>query len=211
MVAPNQILRVIARFEDYKGRFAYHCHILEHEDHEMMRQFQTVSCGDAAIDPTEACDDGAANGTLSSCCTISCDLVTAGLPCDDGDACTMADQCQAETCVPGTAVAPPGEVTALGFAADGITLSWDPIPGAPPGMLYDAARGVAGELPVGAGAGEICQASVTTTSIPDATVPGAGQIYWYLVRGRHMCGTGTYGTAWMNGAPGAERITGACP
>ena len=41
-VDPNEILRVIARFEDYLGLFSYHCHILEHEDHEMMRQFQTI-------------------------------------------------------------------------------------------------------------------------------------------------------------------------
>ncbi len=39
---PGQITRVIARFEDYLGKFPYHCHILEHEDHEMMRQFQTT-------------------------------------------------------------------------------------------------------------------------------------------------------------------------
>ncbi len=42
MVHPQEIVRVIARFEDYTGKFAYHCHILEHEDHEMMRQFQVV-------------------------------------------------------------------------------------------------------------------------------------------------------------------------
>jgi hypothetical protein len=41
-VLPNEMVRVIARFEDYTGRFAYHCHILEHEDHEMMRQFEVV-------------------------------------------------------------------------------------------------------------------------------------------------------------------------
>ncbi|NNE08813.1 MAG: multicopper oxidase domain-containing protein, partial [Gemmatimonadetes bacterium] len=41
-VGPNEVLRVIARFEDYTGLYAYHCHILEHEDHEMMRQFQVV-------------------------------------------------------------------------------------------------------------------------------------------------------------------------
>jgi cysteine-rich repeat protein len=58
MVGPNEILRVIVRFENYKGRYAYHCHILEHEDHEMMRQFQTIQCGDAELDPTEGCDDG---------------------------------------------------------------------------------------------------------------------------------------------------------
>lgn len=39
---PNQITRVIARFERYPGRYAYHCHILEHEDHEMMRQFEAL-------------------------------------------------------------------------------------------------------------------------------------------------------------------------
>ncbi|MDH3520476.1 MAG: multicopper oxidase domain-containing protein, partial [Myxococcales bacterium] len=41
-VAPNEMVRVIARFEDYTGLFPYHCHILEHEDHEMMREFQVV-------------------------------------------------------------------------------------------------------------------------------------------------------------------------
>jgi len=30
---------VIARFDDYEGAYPYHCHILEHEDNEMMRQF----------------------------------------------------------------------------------------------------------------------------------------------------------------------------
>jgi spore coat protein A len=59
MVGPNEILRVITRFEGYKGKYPYHCHILEHEEHEMMRQFQTVSCGDAEVDlPAEGCDDG---------------------------------------------------------------------------------------------------------------------------------------------------------
>ncbi|MHC4217894.1 MAG: GC-type dockerin domain-anchored protein [Planctomycetota bacterium] len=36
------MLRVIAQFNDYLGKYPYHCHILEHEDHEMMRQFQVV-------------------------------------------------------------------------------------------------------------------------------------------------------------------------
>jgi spore coat protein A, manganese oxidase len=39
---PNQITRVITRFEGFLGRYAYHCHILEHEDHEMMRQFEIL-------------------------------------------------------------------------------------------------------------------------------------------------------------------------
>jgi hypothetical protein len=39
---PFEITRVIAKFTDYEGLYPYHCHILEHEDHEMMRQFATL-------------------------------------------------------------------------------------------------------------------------------------------------------------------------
>lgn len=42
-VYPGEMVRVIATFSDYTGKYAYHCHILEHEDHEMMRQFEVVS------------------------------------------------------------------------------------------------------------------------------------------------------------------------
>jgi spore coat protein A len=45
MVAPNQIMRVIARFEDYTGNYPYHCHILSHEDNEMMRQMTVPEPG----------------------------------------------------------------------------------------------------------------------------------------------------------------------
>ncbi len=40
--SPGHITRVITRFNDFPGNFPYHCHVLEHEDHEMMRQFVTV-------------------------------------------------------------------------------------------------------------------------------------------------------------------------
>ncbi len=39
---PGQITRVIQRFSDFSGIFPYHCHIFEHEDHEMMRQFNLL-------------------------------------------------------------------------------------------------------------------------------------------------------------------------
>jgi FtsP/CotA-like multicopper oxidase with cupredoxin domain len=42
-VPPNSRVRIIMDFEDYLGRFPQHCHILDHEDHEMMRQFQTIN------------------------------------------------------------------------------------------------------------------------------------------------------------------------
>jgi len=41
-VGPNEIVRIIVRFEDYLGLYPYHCHIVEHEDHEMMRALQVV-------------------------------------------------------------------------------------------------------------------------------------------------------------------------
>jgi len=72
MVAPNQILRIITRFEGYKGKYPYHCHILEHEEHEMMRQFQTISCGDGELDPTEQCDYG--NTAPWDGCSAGCDF-----------------------------------------------------------------------------------------------------------------------------------------
>lgn len=72
LVGPSEIARVIARFETYKGRFPYHCHILEHEDHEMMRQFETVQCGDLEMDATEACDDG--NLVAGDACSAGCDF-----------------------------------------------------------------------------------------------------------------------------------------
>jgi cysteine-rich repeat protein len=73
-VGPNEILRVIARFESFAGRFPYHCHILEHEDNEMMRQFETVtSCGDGVLGvPAEECDDG--NGVADDGCSPACQI-----------------------------------------------------------------------------------------------------------------------------------------
>jgi hypothetical protein len=41
---PGYRTRVIARFDGFTGLFPYHCHILEHEDHEMMRQYELNTC-----------------------------------------------------------------------------------------------------------------------------------------------------------------------
>jgi spore coat protein A len=68
---PNEIVRIIKRFEGYTGLFPYHCHILEHEDQEMMRQFQTIQCGNAVLEPTEGCDDG--NTTPWDGCSAACE------------------------------------------------------------------------------------------------------------------------------------------
>ena len=88
-------------------------------------------------------------------------------------------------------------------------MGWDPIPGAPAGTVYDIARGDAGDLPVGAGASETClQTGTAAGPASDGATPIAGQAFWYLVRARHGCGTGTYG---YSGQPPVERITTVCP
>ncbi len=78
MAHPDQITRVIARFEDYTGLYPYHCHILEHEDHEMMRQFEAICTkGDTNQDTLvdgadiqkflDALINSAADGTAEFC------------------------------------------------------------------------------------------------------------------------------------------------
>lgn len=42
IVYPGEMARVLANF-DRPGEFVYHCHILSHEDHEMMRRYTVVS------------------------------------------------------------------------------------------------------------------------------------------------------------------------
>ena len=44
---PNELLRVIMRFgpDGFLGDYVVHCHMLEHEDNEMMRQFTVVPPG----------------------------------------------------------------------------------------------------------------------------------------------------------------------
>ncbi|WP_413381456.1 multicopper oxidase family protein [Alkalihalobacillus sp. 1P02AB] len=36
---PNEVTRIIKKFDSYTGLYVWHCHILEHEDYEMMRPF----------------------------------------------------------------------------------------------------------------------------------------------------------------------------
>jgi spore coat protein A len=42
---PAMITRIIIPFEGYAGRYVWHCHILEHEDNEMMRPYDVVAPG----------------------------------------------------------------------------------------------------------------------------------------------------------------------
>ena len=42
IVNPGEVVRIIATF-DKPGYYLWHCHILEHEDYDMMRRFEVVA------------------------------------------------------------------------------------------------------------------------------------------------------------------------
>lgn len=42
LVMPGMKIKIIMRFEDFKGLFVYHCHNLEHEDMGMMRNYSII-------------------------------------------------------------------------------------------------------------------------------------------------------------------------
>ena len=70
--------RVIMDFNDYPGRFPDHCHILDHEDHEMMRQFQTIH------DPANCNNNGSCDfGEDCQSCPADCAQVS-GASCGNG-------------------------------------------------------------------------------------------------------------------------------
>jgi spore coat protein A, manganese oxidase len=68
---PGMVTRIIVRFEGYTGRYVWHCHLLEHEDNEMMRPYEVITAAEAKrqaletpatrvypIAPSEWCVDG---------------------------------------------------------------------------------------------------------------------------------------------------------
>ncbi|MGB6134420.1 MAG: multicopper oxidase [Acidobacteriaceae bacterium] len=50
VVDPYEVLTILVRFEGYTGKYVFHCHVAEHEDHDMMRPFQVVA-GEPAAEP----------------------------------------------------------------------------------------------------------------------------------------------------------------
>jgi spore coat protein A len=40
---PGMVTRIVIPFEGYLGRYVWHCHILEHEDNEMMRPYEVIA------------------------------------------------------------------------------------------------------------------------------------------------------------------------
>jgi spore coat protein A len=40
---PGMVTRIIVPFDGFPGRYVWHCHILEHEDNEMMRPYEVIT------------------------------------------------------------------------------------------------------------------------------------------------------------------------
>ena len=53
---PGEITRIKAKF-DLEGLYVWHCHILEHEDNEMMRPYEVLNNDDDNDDDDDDNDD----------------------------------------------------------------------------------------------------------------------------------------------------------
>jgi hypothetical protein len=68
-------------------------------------------------------------------------------------------------------------------------------------------RGLVAELPVGGASDSCIVVGTPAASVTDADLPPGGAAFWYLVRAKNACGTGSYGST----SGGAPRIGTACP
>ena len=131
----------------------------------------------------------------------------------DGDSDGAGDACDCAPADPAT-FAIPLEVRRLEVGTTGKdVVTWCPasMTGGT-SSLHQLVRGSVDELPVGSGVSETCLVSGSTSSTyTDPSLPVPGESFWYLVRGRNACGTGSYGFEGTHGAAGAERVTGVCP
>jgi hypothetical protein len=115
--------------------------------------------------------------------------------CSDGldNDCDGSADCFDSECSQGGA--PPAEVLGLELASDEITISWVAVAGA---ASYDILRGFLTDLqPLGNISWALCKSHrQLPTSWTDASIPFAGDGYYYLVRARGSgCLRGTWGTS----------------
>ncbi len=89
-VPPRSRVRVIMTFENYLGVFPYHCHILDHEDHEMMRQFQAIN------DPANCNNNGICEAGEDCISCADCDQVSSAF-CGNG-LCEIGDGEDCQNC-----------------------------------------------------------------------------------------------------------------
>ena len=102
----------------------------------------------------------------------------------------------------------PEEVGGVQLAPDATTLTWlSSAPRAGSGTVHDVLRGILADLPVGGPSGVCLDSGDPGVTAEDPTAPAQGAGYYYLVRGRNACGTGTWGFR----SNGSERVSSTCP
>jgi len=123
----------------------------------------------------------------------------------DGDGDGAGDACDCAPTDPG-AFAVPGEIANVTFAPDEATLIWDSAsPRSGSNTVYDVLKPV---NPSVSGSVAVCLASgVPGATISDLSLPTAGSAFYYLIRGRNVCGTGPYGFR----SDGSVIVSTACP
>lgn len=128
------------------------------------------------------------------------------LPESDGDG--VVDACD---CAPadGAAFDGPSEVSGDAFPSKE-TYTWASLATITgPGTVYDVARGTISQLRADGGFGAAtCQSSgQATVTYSDVQTPPADDVFYYLVRARNACGTGSYGKT----SGGLARTVTSCP
>jgi hypothetical protein len=135
-----------------------------------------------------------------------------GGACDDGDVWTRSDACVAGACVGSDPVPAPAEVDGgvrVERSGTDAVVQWNLAAGA---TASDVLRGLLASLPAGSGAGgETCFGGIAGTTATDPEVPASEAGFWYLVRGRSVCGIGPWGFQGLNGAPSVPRVSATCP
>lgn len=63
---PSQITRIIARFGPFTGIYPFHCHIIEHEDHDMMRPYKVIN--NSKFNPCEPIPGVCRDDSFDQCC-----------------------------------------------------------------------------------------------------------------------------------------------
>lgn len=120
----------------------------------------------------------------------------------------MAYACDCDPFASG-AVSIPSEVTGIEATDSAVTFIWDSsIPESGSATVHDILRGDLSQLPVGLGASETCLLNGTSlATATDSSLPLPANGYWYLIRGRNVCGNGSYGIT----SNSDVRASNSCP